>query len=344
MTDEMRTELLGAVATWARSKGVPRPRTKEGVAKLLAEFMADQPAWYEVTGDPTLHLGWNGVQTQILDAMHGTPDDFDELVENRTKAMIEGHGDDLSRDALMITGDRAALVQEAPFQRINPPSVLNTPIGGQVVVNSDGKTKEVARWAGNDAETSAVTVTFGPVGTAASIPFVGPLPVRPFGVCRFGTRGFLSELVFDVGRGVQFTVTGSTVILEAGVEFIDPVSVGQTTLTLTGMLSFHPTEKDMTITRSSYVDNLAFGGASVLIDTPNFADNLICFRSDQTSPFTLEFIDQRFVTRYSVSTAASANMTVPVPLSGDIYHIRLTNNAVGPGGTAMFRLIFGLVV
>lgn len=330
------------MGTWARSKGKPRPKTKEGIAKLLLEFMADQPSWYEVTGDPRVHLGWNGVQTQILDAMHGTPDDFDELVENRTKAMVEGHGDDLSRDALMITGDRAALVQEAPFQRANPPSILDTPIGGQATVINDGKRKEVARWAGTDAETSAVTVTFGPVAPLDTLP-VGPIVPgpRPFGVVKFGTRGFLSELAVDIGRGVQFTVTGSTVILEVGMEEETFPPAQNQQLTFTGMLSFHPTEKNVTITRTFYAAGVTNAAGFLVRPVPNFSENLIVFRNDEAAAFSLTFADRNSNPRYVVSIPANVNMAQPVPLAGDIFVVSLSTTSVT---NVTFRLIFGLAI
>lgn len=251
--------------------------------------------------------------------------------------------DTLDHKALLRRDKWKNLRGVAPFTRDTPPSALSSYMGGQATVLSAPTAEqdtpvEVAHWAGEDEESRAITVTVGPVDTSTAFDqFAGNAAVRAFGRILFGTKNILLPLEFDIGPlGRQFTVTCSQIRVLIGAEDFGNT---QYQINVTGMISFRATEKSWPLYRTKYSSTIN-GGASEVINVPTFATNVTPFRTDNTVQITLEFIDTRGNTRYTIVVAAGAQQLTPIPLAGDITRVKITNNSVA---TAIFaELIFGL--
>lgn len=169
------------------------------------------------------------------------------------------------------------LVQTAPFMRINPPTALQGTVGGQQKVFV-GQHIQVANWGGKDAECCPITVTLAPVQGLVGQYTLTPLP---YGIVRWGTRGFLVSAEVDIGTGTQFTVGGSYATIEVALEDVLDPAISSTNpndfANLAGMLSFWPVVRTKPITRTK---SFPLGGVNVqkTIDIPPFAkDFLVVF-------------------------------------------------------------------
>jgi hypothetical protein len=310
----------------------------------------------EIHDRPAHILDFGGANMQIVDEqVDNKPfkDDWDHMVEQRERAKVGPNGEHLGDfDQLyQLPGAQAqALQEQAPFARTNvPPSVVGQILGGQAslavdpVALKDVET-EVCAWQGaDDAETSPVTVLFGPVGAAYTFN-QGPntLPLRPYGLVKFGTRGFLLEAKVDIGQGCQLTVPGSQVRVTVGLEAPATVPGGTVSppVTLTGMLSFLVTQRQKPITRTIYVDNLG-PGADQIVTVPNFAKDLIVIRDhDNTIVCHVNFMNSRGTNVYRFDLASGFFQTVPVILTGEVAQVDIVND--DGAITANFRLVFGL--
>lgn len=327
-------ELLGAVAQWARAKGIPRPTSKEGMQALFAEFLAEQPAWYEIAGDKPTQLLWNGVSTQIVDELHGEPDDFDLLVEKRQEMLARNDGDALRAEVGMMDHDRAKLVAAAESSGNTPSSAVGSVLGSQATVSSKADSlTTVAYWQGLDTETRPVTITAAPVLQAAGTG--NPNFFRPFAKISFGTRAFSSAVFVDICKGVQLTLTASAVTVDVGLEINTAHPEAQ--MTLTAMLSFGPIAKGETpATRTLYKDSTFLTSPTFVV--PPYAKRVWFFRQDPAGAVTLSFNDANATTQYTVAIAANANMTSAIPIADDINTIDVVFTAPGSPGRMIFEL------
>jgi hypothetical protein len=324
----LEKELLGAVARFARSRGLPKPTTHEGWQALMGQFMQQQPTWDEIPDERPLHLGVNGAGVQILDPLHGPPSDFDELIEQREAALVEGGGDDLARDAIMQQQNHAALTAAAPFMRSNPPSVLSGTLGGQVTVQPAKELKTVAFWQGDDPETTCVTITLVPVQQISSVNVIAGL--RPFARIAYGTKGFSAVAEVDIHKGVQLSISGSQVRVDVGMD--EDNNGDGTSMIVAGMLSFGPVLKANAATRTVYVDNFANGGTLKSVLVPAFAKRFMIATSPNNGGaggyiFACRDNASQFV--YQQVVAAGSAMVGPFDLSGDVNDIQLDNTGTG---------------
>jgi hypothetical protein len=270
-------------------------------------------------------------------------DDLD-TANNFRRSMITG--DELTQKAALRKNQWHTLNAQAPFSRLQPPSVLKGVLGGQQKVSSDpnvvagiNSSAQVALWGGDDVETMPVSITLAPVQQIFAVDSalaVGSL--RPYGIVQFGTRGFLVKVEVDIGRGCQFSVGASYVSVQVALEPVVAPAVGSTML-LSGMLSFLPVSHTTPLTRTKYVDFLAIGAHETIL-LPAFAKNLAVWRNPLTTEITLSFRDANDINTYSYVIAAGATLLEPIPLSNDIVAVRVTNT----GGVLVdhVRLIFGL--
>jgi hypothetical protein len=283
------------------------------------------------------------------DGLMSTEEVFGEDdLDRADRAQRQAPDDSLAQKSVIRQGVWGDLQKIAPFARINPPSVLQGTLGGQQAVRV-GHNAQVALWGGVDAETLPVTVTFAPVEqiTAFTVPVV-TAERRPFGVVKFGTRGFLTEAVVDICRGCQFTVNASEVSLQVGVESIPGVSVN---MLLSGMLSFYPTTHVAPITRTLYFDDISLA-AQPSIFIPAYARGVKLATIHPGTPaspdYTLRFYD-------SVGTETSdyiypaivvggpAWPTGFVPIPGDAVAVQVSSTTlIPPFDDTTFRLIFEL--
>ncbi len=344
----------------------------DGATQQIADFgavsVSDMPEGIEETGNAGQPLdGGERRDTQdILGLAEGAHenirgstrevfrDDFTEHVRRLAVARIGPNGellddfDQLSRvQALEYQDLRAA----APFIRSAPPTALDSILGNVGIVRAvviggavpRGQVVELARWAGNDAETQAITVTFG---LAGSVPDTAGSGARPVGLVQFGTRGALAQVEIDIGVGCQLVVTGSAVIVSAAMEgtawvlnggalIVDGTEFAKSIL---GMLSFRSTLRTTPVTRSLYMDPLS--AAAQTFAVPPFAKSVWFYRNNDASvSVTLEFLDAATNPRYIVTLGTAVNMTNPIPLDGSIINVRVTRTA---GADSFASLIFEL--
>lgn len=344
MSDRKKVNaLLGAVGTWARSRGKPRPQTKEGWAALIAQFMAEQPAWHEIPDAHQTHLTYDGATTQIVDTMtqqQFDDDDFAQQVERRNQLLVENDGDELRRDVALQSADRAALAADAPFHNTNPVTAATALLGGTAVVQSgtdSTKAPQIANWVGNDAESRMVAFSFTmqPVD-----PHFGTADVKPVGFLQFGTRGILSPVVeIDVLVGCIGAVPASQVLLSVGVDpAVSPAA--PCSLTISGSLGFDPVHRTTPLTRTVYIDSLLSGTTTAGIAIKPFAKSVTFWRAPVASDVTIEFHNSALGLLYSVVIAGGSILTDPIPLANDVTNIVI--NASGAGNITHGRLIFNL--
>lgn len=361
MSDDVN-KLKQQFALWARNKGIRKPDTVDGMKALFGQFLQELHArqqaiatWNEVNDDEPI-LVTDGSTVDIADPLKPEDDDdFHELVSEREQTLHEMGGDDLARDVHLQDKARAQLGQVAPFTRIQPPSVLNGVLGGQVTAASaiakggvmpKGMPVQVANWQGtDDSETTPVTVTFIPVqqlGTSAGAN-VAP---RPVGLVTFGTKGFASTLEVDIGTGCQFTVSGSSVTLSVFMDGFgvngsgNPVADGsQVSMILAGMLSFHSVFRTTPIKRTVYFDLLAGIGDNI-VAVPAFASRVWFVRNNTaTVSANLFFKDAAGEIKYDFTLATGTQMNDPIALAGDITAIDVVKTA---GASTFASLIFEL--
>jgi hypothetical protein len=264
-------------------------------------------------------------------------DDFVDALHQQAKAGIGPNGeilDEFDQRFQMQRGEHEALVQEAPFVRVNPVSSLVGTLGGQIDIAVGDDAKTVAYWVGNNVESTAVGVTFFPVKQ------VGALisRVRPIGIVIFGTRGFSGTIEVDILAGCQFMVTGSQVTLQVK---LDQVGSSLIAMTLAGMLSFSTVMKQSTITRTIYVPDVGASGLQK-ITVPYFAKKVSLWRGGTANinAVQLQFQDANQAVVYVVDLAAGATMLVPAPIAGDIVYVSVSDTS-GLGQTNV-RVIFEL--
>lgn len=345
MSDKKNNQLLGAVARWARAKGIPKPATKAQWQALLAQWFAETgPAWHEIPDAAPTHLLENGVDTQIVDAM--TPqqyadDDFAQEVDRRQQALAENEGDELRAEVALQAGARADMRTAAEPIGAAPASAVGQNLGRTVIANPPGGDEiEVAAWQGQDIEVQPVTCTIGQPGvlTAGTLG-AGPSAIRSQAIVRFGTQASLQQAEVDVGRGTQFVVTGSQVRL--GVKLLTTPGGGtDPKAQIYGQLAFWEARNTRPVTCTRYIDSLNNGANSGRLIIPAFAKTLVVNRSSTANSeevFLLAMFDSTNTQIYNCTIAAG-----PMPemwLPPDAVSFVITNTGAD---TQQFRAIFGL--
>ena len=253
-------------------------------------------------------------------------DDFTEELRLRALASIGPNGeqlDDFDQMAQMQRGQHEALSQQALWTRNTPPSVLDSVLGGGALVKRGDPSATVARWTGPDAETCPVTVTLSAVKNANDIVGI----YLPIAILQWGTRDQLNRAEIDFGRGVQFTIGASSVVLSV---MLDPDSTGTAALDLAGMLSFNPCVRTEAVTRTMY---FSLAGASIVSRflIPQFAKSFTVWRSDATAVLNIRLHSYSSTVLYSIlrpaeGTAAESFMNT-FPLPGDIASMTLSVGA-----------------
>lgn len=250
-----------------------------------------------------------------------------------------GNADSLTQKVALRNQRHADLSSVAPFARSNPPSVLAGTLGGQQSVMA-GQQIQVANWGGDDAETTCVTVTLGPVQPInVQIPHAGQL-FRPYGIVQFGTRGFMVKAEVDIGAGCQFTVTGSSVTVQVALPLdntTDPANV--TTMKLTGMLSFQQIFRTTPITRTLYLFNDVSPTTNYII--PAFAKELTLWKQLQADDYSIVVRSANGSASQALQVGAGDVMTTPMLLAGEAYSVDVTANG---GSNNRGSLIFGLSI
>jgi hypothetical protein len=244
-------------------------------------------------------------------------------------------GNSLDQRVALRDRKRVELIQQAPFARISPQSILRGSLGNQVTMTPGDPPKQVAFWPGDDADCLPVTATLGPVLATQVLPTKAQgAPIRPYGILQWGTRGAQVSAEVDIGTGAQLTLGAANITLQVALE--DTTSLGVTVpVQLTGMLSFYPIVSAIPNTRTRYINSLI---VSQTITIPAFAKSFTIWRDTRASQVTA-LVQSNASSDYTYTLAANTDMTTPIPLAGDSSKILITNGgAPGLNVVVIFQL------
>jgi hypothetical protein len=291
---------------------------------------------------PPIHMSTGeGHMPQIEEPGDPDADDIDDLADRRARALAACDGDDLAAEEMLQTERRRSITAQATVSG-NPASALKNMMGSTATVRSGATPTDaptVALWnADSDAESRAVGVTFSML--PVSIQF-GAFDVKPFGVVRWGCRGVSALAEVDIGTGCRFAVEGSQVSLQVGVDAaVAPAN--PCSLIMSGMLSFSPVMRPTPITRTVYIESVAPSSTTAGTPIKPFAKSVSFWRAAlSTGPIVLHFRNSALQDLYTVSIAANAVLTDPVPLANDVTQIAVENQD-GINTLQHARLIFNL--
>lgn len=298
---------------WLNSKGAGIPSTTEGMKIAAAQFFGEmrvrmqQPDAIGAAGDNAYAadpLSQAEKKINILRTSGGLFDisepetedsDFGDLIRQRHAAMEEAGGDDLAAAAILKGQNKIAATAAAPSMSTNPPSAIGAIMGGQQIVSPASNPVELARWNGENNESTNITVTTGaaqysPPGQNSS-PQV--LQINPFLIVQWGTNGFALRAEIDIGQGVQFTVGCSFMSLSVTADALQKGAAGNqvaSSQNVTAMLSFRQIEKSTPVTRSIRDFNFA---SNTTYTVPSFAKYLLVTAGviDNTTVFTVVFFN-----------------------------------------------------
>jgi len=283
-------KMLQVVGAWARGQGIPRPKTKEEWAHLLAlYFQANQAAWHEIPDDHVTHMVNDGATVQIVDAKpEGVfEDDWDRLMRDRAAAAVGPNGellDDFDQEFQLGQAKAAESAAVSPPTNTNPVSAQNAILGGQSTPDSRQQPVEVARWNGdNDAECTNFTVTAALVKPPLSQQNFN-VSYRGYLVVQWGIRGYTFNIEVDIGQGVEFTLTGSFCSVQIFCEASVASNVGPP---YTAGVSFREANRTAPLTRSKTGLLKTAGAGSTSIIVPPFAKKFWVLSTDTTQTYTV---------------------------------------------------------
>lgn len=268
-------------------------------------------------------------------------DDFLEKNRQFAKAAYGPNGEHLDDfDQKWQAQQRAheELQAGAPFVRINPPSAKRGILGGSATVKSGDVPVQVASWIGDDdAEAQPVTVMANPTPYPMVTTSPGVLnTTRPYALVTFGTGINKATAEVDIGLGCQFTVIGSAVQVQVGMDAnVGAVTVSPpATLSIGASLGFFQVNRTAPLTRTRYCVADA-AGANVTVLVPPFAKR--CWWMPWSAvggppaAWTWSFQDAYQYTSglgvglYTITTLAgqalATQMLTPIPLTPDIVAI-----------------------
>jgi hypothetical protein len=253
-----------------------------------------------------------------------------------------GQGAGLDQKVSLRANKWNELVKSAHFVRTNPPSVLNGILGNQATVGL-GEQKQVVNWGGEDSETLPCTITCAPVSDPQ--PVGANATFRPFAKIRFGTKGFLVNAEVDIGRGMQLTVSGSSVTVMVALPpslQIPPYELPPT-MQIAGMLSFYPIVRTVPITRTLYIDT-PIGQGSTALFIPPFSKQLRLAKQVIGVGATINILDSSGnSTLGTYLVPAGTQMTSPILLPNGAEIITLSDTAT-PANSVAGTLIFELAL
>ena len=269
----------------------------------------------------------------------GSEDDLqdaagDELDLAQTVKNLNPIADQLQHFADLRGTKHALLNAQAPFSRINPPSVLTGSLGTQVSVSA-GELKQVAAWAGDDAETGPVTITLAAVAQLDAMgDDYGYAAHRPYAVIQFGTRASLLTAEVDISRGCQLTVCASMVTVQVGTSYgpIDNAAALPKPILLSGMLSFHPMVRTQNVTRTTFIDTNVLIGIGVVPTIPAFARSVTLLKTSNTEiakAGDLVFYTSSTSESVTIPIAGGTQLLTPIPIPDDAVNYSFTTGAPG---------------
>jgi hypothetical protein len=254
-----------------------------------------------------------------------------EETQARAERLEPSHVDELSHKGALKQREFDEAKGIAPYVRVNPVSGRKGTLGNIARnVTAAGGVVAVAFWvADSHDEALPVTVNLAPVNPRVpSNALQGTtLPPRPFGIVTFGNRGVTQSVKVDVGRGCQFTVNGSSVAIELGMD----IGVGgpnvPAQMDISGWLSFWSCNQTVPVMSTIYLDNVA-AGDSRDVSIPAYAQTLLPVQmSNANGNLTLTFKDTNHTPQYVLTLAAPGAQITPIPITNDIVQVTVANTA-----------------
>lgn len=259
--------------------------------------------------------------------------------------------DDLEHKSMLREAQKGQLAAQAPYVRINPSSAVGQQVGNTVVVTdsldpnglmtltgaASSKVAQVAQWVGETEETLPITVCFQPYGPVIPVNKTKQ-GLRAYGIVQFGTRGFPAKMEVDIGNGMQFTLPGSSAILQVGLE-VNPDGGSGDDFQYTGMIGYWPGNKTEKVTRTCYVTGNA-GDPAAQFNVPPYARSFQLMRTATSDPVNIGIWDSSHTIIGIVIVPALEQQLEPIPLSGDAATVSVADGGVD--GLGQTRLIFNL--
>lgn len=212
--------------------------------------------------------------------------------------------------------------------------------------NGVKQSETVAFWQGRKKEAQAITVDvalINPVPPAVGIDGADPFNARLYGMVEYGSDGNKTNVKFDIGNGVRFTIVGNYVSVNVG---MDPPS-GDNPAPLVSVgasIGTFAAPSQAPIICSAYVDMLVNTEITDFIPIPLKAVKLLPMQTNmnQTEGAEIEFYGYGGgvspITRVFYIQSATSSMPA-IPLYGDVSFVKVRNNGGGPRN---FRLPFQL--
>jgi hypothetical protein len=329
---QFSVEVMESFRDWLATNKL-RPKDQAAVDALFKRFLfGNGQAWSEIADEcPTpVLLTDDDVSTHVVDPLYDAPDDFDQLVERREQALIEGGYDDLARDALMMQHDAEERARAAPQMSTNPASAANTPLGGQATPNALGNAIEVCRWVGDDTEATNFTISASPVWEAG-VPQPSSISQRSFLQVQWGTRSQMQYAEIDVGKGCKFVLAGSMVTVAVNVEASVSNNNGQPIAVAIG---FRQANRTTSLTRTKYFANV--NGAQT-VNVPPFAKKFWILLSNAAATATTSIQEPDATVLDAFTQAAAVSPQTPYTLPGSASQVVITTSAAS-NLTVVFEL------
>lgn len=340
MSDPKAIVRLRQVGQWARAHGKPRPSSEEGWKVLLAEFVAANrqqhvvggASWEEIPDTKATHMTWNGATTDIVDAQHGEPDEFHQMLADRDKALIEAGGDEFEQLAILRERRGAELNAFQPFTNVNPRSAVDAILGNNAIVVCGGPLSQVIYWqAGSDAETTNLNIALQPVNQPP--PNVIGAIFRPFARVKWGTRSTQFTADIDIARGTQISLNAASVTVQVGLAAdVSGNAPNDTTMNISGSLSFGGGGRFAPVTRTVWLDSPT--GSETFLTVPSFAKRVsVITRTSAIATARQLNLKDSIGNSSSVQIAANSQLTVPIDIWDDVVVVSQTTAAgvdVGP--------------
>lgn len=336
---KLAEEVIGA----AEARPDDAPGIYQTAARQFREYARREPAMGAAlstyANEFEAHAYKLGLLSQRRDLARQrvTVDDFVEQERAHAIAHAEvGHLDDFEIKARQnqIEAER----NYRPRISIAPESILDgTRIGNQLKIKYAPTPADIAQditaqgtvvfWQGVKVEAQAFSID---VGVNARPALDANVSCRPFGLATYGSDGFQTSFMFDIGLGVRFTGVGNYCSVLVGMQpprdsKFPPYSGDSGVMELGASLGFFAAPSQAPVFFTSHVDDLAAAGTTDTIPRPSKAQFILPPQMLQPGGgCLLVFVDYSGAGRYSL-TFGAGGVVSPIPLSTEIAGVKITN-------------------
>jgi hypothetical protein len=282
-------------------------------------------------------------------------DDFANLVNEMRQARVtpEGHVvEELDGMAEQREAERRREDAQVPRVLITPPSARKGVLGGSANMKNGAPAQRLIHWFADRLDeaiplsicvapiTSDVNGNFSTASATSSSNAISGAGAqnRPYAnIYWMGGRGVPMQAQVDVRKGVQFTVHGTFVAVDVGLD----AGNANGSMDIGAWLSFYSISRPSLMTRTIFIDALANAGTQTVV-IPSFAVSLLPLQSSTTTAnIQMNFRDKNGTLIQRSDLLAPGTQRSPIPLPDDAYDVVFTNNdTVAVTARAMFELCF----